>query len=855
LFAALSVSTACAADRYVSTAGSNLNPGTESAPWATISHALGSLEPGDTLHVLGGDYTESILVSGLRGTQDAPITILGHDRPKITATGQDVFLVQDNSAWLVFDGFELTGGSRSGMIVTKSTQIVVRNCLVHHNQTWGVQTCLADHITVEDCELHSSSTQHGIYFSTTDYPAARNNLIYNNPRCGIHMNGDLSEGGDGMITGAIIVGNIIHDCGWDGGAGINMDGGEQAFVANNLLYNNQAGGITSYCYDGLHGGADNRFYFNTVYFAPGVGRFGLQLYAGSTGATVKDNILICGRAALEVDSESLPGLQSDHNLFICHGSSTPISAPGAYSLTSWQSASGLDAHSLSVMPQFLDLPGGDFRLAPGSPGIDDGTLIAAVDYDILGQPRAQGAAPDIGAYETAAAAPPPSGTGLLGEYFHDMALAEPALTRIDPKVDFVWLRGVSPDPALDEETFSVRWSGEVEPRYSETYSFHTVSDDGVRLWVNGVRVIDDWSDHSARETTAGIALAAGQRVPIVMEYYDNRLDARAQFFWSSPSRAKEIIPTERLYPATPLPPPPPPPAGDGAGLLGEYFHDMEFGDIALTRVDPAVDFTWPRGVSPDPALDEETFSVRWSGEVEPLYSETYTFYTLSDDGVRLAVNDLQIINNWTDHGATENQGRIALQAGEKARIVMEFYDNRLDARARLAWSSPSQVKQTIPQDHLYPANGGTTPPPLGDGIGLRGEYFDDMALTELAATRIDPVVNFIWPRGTAPHPNVDEETFSVRWSGFVEPIHSETWTFHTVSDDGVRLWVDGVLLVDDWTDHSSREGSGRIDLSEGERVPIVMEFYDNRLDARAQLHWSSPSQPRQPIPSEFLYPE
>ena len=87
------------------------------------------------------------------------------------------------------------------------------------------------------------------------------------------------------------------------------------------------------------------------------------------------------------------------------------------------------------------------------------------------------------------------------------------------------------------------------PAYTETYTFYTTSDDGVRLWVNGTRIINNWTDHSAKEDKGTIALIANQPVSIVMEYYDNTGAAVAQLRWSSPRQAKQIIPQIRLVPS------------------------------------------------------------------------------------------------------------------------------------------------------------------------------------------------------------------------------------------------------------------------------------------------------------------
>jgi hypothetical protein len=106
----------------------------------------------------------------------------------------------------------------------------------------------------------------------------------------------------------------------------------------------------------------------------------------------------------------------------------------------------------------------------------------------------------------------------------------------------------------------------------------------------------------------------------------------------------------------------------------------------------------------------DTFSVRWSGTVTPLFSETCTFYVKTDDGVRLWVNGQQLVNRWVNQGATEVSGALALVAGQAYAIKMEYYDNAGSALAQLSWSSTHQAKQIVPQAQLMPTAAAPPPP-------------------------------------------------------------------------------------------------------------------------------------------------
>jgi hypothetical protein len=144
-----------------------------------------------------------------------------------------------------------------------------------------------------------------------------------------------------------------------------------------------------------------------------------------------------------------------------------------------------------------------------------------------------------------------SANGLTAEYFDNSDLTNSVLKRVDSAVDFNWGEG-SPDASIGADTFSVRWTGQVRSKYSEAYTFHTVSDDGVRLWVNGQLLIDHWTDHAPTEDTGTISLTADQNYDLKLEYYERGGGATARLFWSSPTQAQEIVPQSQLFSLPPL---------------------------------------------------------------------------------------------------------------------------------------------------------------------------------------------------------------------------------------------------------------------------------------------------------------
>jgi hypothetical protein len=454
-----------------------------------------------------------------------------------------------------------------------------------------------------------------------------------------------------------------------------------------------------------------------------------------------------------------------------------------------------------------------------------------------------------------------NGTGLSATYYDNLNFSGATVSRTDPGVNFNWAGG-SPAPAIGADTFSARWRGQVQAQFSETYSFTTRSDDGVRLWVNGQKIIDNWTDHAATEDSGSIALQAGVKYDIVLEYYDNGFDATVQLFWSSPSTPRRVVPQSQLFPAstvtpTATPTVTPTATPNGTGLSAVYYDNRDFSGPTLQRTDATVNFEWGDG-SPAPAIGIDTFSTRWTGQVQPQFSELYTFYARADDGVRVWVNGQKLVDAWLDQGPTEYSGAIALQAGVKYAIVVEYYENNFGATVQLRWSSPSQPKVIVPQNRLFPGNV-VTPPPTptptpGTGSGLSATYYDNRDFTGTTLTRVDSTINFDWGNG-APAGTMGVDTFSARWTGQVQPQFSETYTFTTRSDDGVRLWVNGQKIIDNWTVHAPTEDNGSIALAAGVKYDIRLEYYEEGFGAQLSLMWSSPSTSKNLIPQSQLYPQ
>ncbi|MBL9212400.1 MAG: immunoglobulin domain-containing protein [Opitutaceae bacterium] len=195
-----------------------------------------------------------------------------------------------------------------------------------------------------------------------------------------------------------------------------------------------------------------------------------------------------------------------------------------------------------------------------------------------------------------------------------------------------------------------------------------------------------------------------------------------------------------------------PPAGANTGLQADFFNGNNFQTLVRTspnRERPNDDW----GLSGPPGTNVDHFSIRWSGQIEPLFSETYTFTTGSDDGMRvyLANQSEPVAGAYWDHGYYEASGSIQLTANTRYQIRVEFFENGGGATARLFWQSPSQPREIVPLTRLQPPGGvgdSVAPtivtPPQSQTVSAGG------TATFTVVTNGSPVPALQWRKGQAP---------------------------------------------------------------------------------------------------------
>ena len=387
-----------------------------------------------------------------------------------------------------------------------------------------------------------------------------------------------------------------------------------------------------------------------------------------------------------------------------------------------------------------------------------------------------------------------------GAYFPNVDLVGDAkLIRNDPTIDFDWGYN-APSAKLPEDGFSARWT-RTQAFEEGLYRFHALVDDGVRLYVDGYLVMDEWRDGAQREVTVDRKLSAGNH-SLRVEYYDRTGQARIQVWW-------ELL---TAYP----------------DWRGEYWSNRNLeGSPVLVRNDATMDFNWGQG-APAAAIPVDGFSARWT-RTDEFDTATYRFRIFMDDGTRLWVDDRLILDVWRDGGAREVTADYALVRGTHS-LRVEYYENTGEARVHVWWekvSSPS-----------YP--------------DWKGEYWPNLDLSGgPALVRNDVKIDFQWGKD-APAVGLPADHFSVRWSRKMA-FEDGVYTFYAWADDGIRFYVDGSLALDEWHDSMGDEVY-TVDLALSGLHQLVVEYYERADMALVRFWWKRVGDLPPPTPTVTATP-
>ena len=584
---------------YVSPSGNDNNDGLSvNAPFATLTKAHASAIPADTIYVRTGTYPPFTIRNS--GSSSGIITYKAYpgDKPVITCgPSGDWNLLQISASYITVDGIEVKGindqltlaqgeANYDKILAAMDAGTSPDYQSTTNTNTNGVsigeaKIGVVHHVTVKNCKIHDCSAG-GAGATNADYLVLENNEIFNN--CWytmwapsgisvIHLTG-TDEGSNIVIRGNRVYNNYtavkwISIKAYSDGNGIIIDvndASDAAFPAytgkflieNNVVYDNGGRGLY------IISSQNAIFRNNTSYWnsKKSFSNGGEMVVYASKDITFVNNI---GWANPAYSSENY-GIRDDgawgsnsniiwkNNLAFNGTVGQPATFLAKTTTTSIDNTNKLGVNPLFVNPTIVPASA-DFKLQPTSPAINGGTSAYGLStYDLAYAPRVQGGMVDMGAFEFASVITSDSGDGLKGEYFNNHSLkGTPAIVRVDATVNFDWGSG-SYSTGQPADNFSVRWTGKVLPRYTGNYTFEVETDDGVRLWVNNVRIINKWMDNKKGTTKhkGKISLKAGTQYSIRMEYFEKKGNAVAKLRWSSAKQVCEIIPQSHLYstPAT-----------------------------------------------------------------------------------------------------------------------------------------------------------------------------------------------------------------------------------------------------------------------------------------------------------------
>ncbi|WP_165440680.1 endo-1,4-beta-xylanase [Rubripirellula amarantea] len=294
-----------------------------------------------------------------------------------------------------------------------------------------------------------------------------------------------------------------------------------------------------------------------------------------------------------------------------------------------------------------------------------------------------------------------AGNGLQAQYFNNENLNGTAFIRLDPTVDFDWGSG-SPDSSIASDTFSARWSGQVEAEFTENYEFFASADGGVRLWVNGQLMFDSFDDNGFVEAVNNIDLIAGRRYDVQLEYREVSGVAAVSLEWSSSSLPREVVPTGQLF------------ASQRGSVTTETWNDVSGSDIvSLTSLpnfpsSPTTVENWNSIASVNDNTTDN-YGRRIRGYIHAPQSGNYQFYVAANETSQLwlsaseSPDHLSLIastnvatspQDWTA-SASQQSDTIVLAAGQKYYFELLHKEGVGDDHLAVGWTTPTSSTVTL----------------------------------------------------------------------------------------------------------------------------------------------------------------
>jgi len=261
----------------------------------------------------------------------------------------------------------------------------------------------------------------------------------------------------------------------------------------------------------------------------------------------------------------------------------------------------------------------------------------------------------------------------------------------------------------------------------------------------------------------------------------------------------------------PLPTPTTPPPIPITDWKGEYFDNPELqGEPIVVRNDREINFNWG-GKPPAEGIPGENWSARWTIKRE-VAAGTYTIDVWVDDGVRVYVDNMLVIDGWQTGNARHYTANVNVTRGEH-EVRVEYFQSRGDSLIQVRFGYDAGA---------YP--------------DWKAEYFANPNVEgEPVVVRNDREINFDWGAG-APAPGLPPDNYSVRWSRQVDFAEGD-YLFTVEVEGGVRLWLDGRLLIDDWTSGPFRTLTAQSGVIQAGAHDLRVDYFKTTGNGRIRVSW------------------
>jgi hypothetical protein len=240
---------------------------------------------------------------------------------------------------------------------------------------------------------------------------------------------------------------------------------------------------------------------------------------------------------------------------------------------------------------------------------------------------------------------------------------------------------------------------------------------------------------------------------------------------------------------------------------------------------------------------QDIFAMNFSGYINVPSDGQYTFYTTSDDGSNLYIDNVLVVNNDGLHGSTEKSGTVGLKAGKHA-ISVGFFEQTGSQVLSVSYAGPGITKQAVPSSSLYRVSS-------AGNNGLNYSYYEGSYSLLPTFSSLTPVKQGITSNFNIGLANRADK-FAFNFSGFINIPTTGKYTFYTTSDDGSNLYIDGVWIVNNNKIQSATERSGSIQLSAGMHA-ISVGYFEYTGGQTLIVSYSGPGISKQVIPNSVLY--